>query len=94
VKLKLYLLPKGTLSADELLGVLPLVKGEDVRRGVEDPKPIGAGGPETLPNGPAMPDRMLEERLTLEPPYAELSSELSDALEPDFENIKHFQNEK
>jgi len=41
-----------------------------------------------------MPDRMLEERLTLEPPYAELSSELSDALEPDFENIKHFQNEK
>lgn len=76
------LLPNGTLSADELLGVLPLVKGEDVRLGVEDPKPIGAGGPEALPMGPAIPDFMLEERLTPEP-IPEQSSEFKDTLEPE-----------
>ena len=87
-----YLPAKGVLSVDELLGVLPLVYGDDIFLGDDDPKPTGVGGslgrrigvPELLARPPGMPpapDLMLEDRRT-ELPRGPDSSEFRERLEP------------
>jgi len=77
-----YLADRGVLSVDELLGVLPLVKGEDVFLGVEEPKPTGVkscliGLPLV---DPLAPDLIDEVRRT--PPLGEDSSEFKDKFDP------------
>ena len=58
----------GVLSIEEFEGVrpLPLVTGEDVFLGVDDPKPTGVGLYGGRPT-PLPPDLMLEVRRTPEP---------------------------
>ena len=84
----IYLPDIGTRSADELLGVLPLVKGDEILLGAEDPNPTdvgrSAGLDEVLrvdPADPLPPDLMLDERRT-DVPCGEVWSELSERLEP------------
>ena len=43
-----YLPAMGTLSADELLGVRPLVKGEEIRLGAAVPNPTAAKNDQKL----------------------------------------------
>ena len=78
---------------DELLGVLPLVYGDDIFLGDDDPKPTGVGGsfgrligvPELLVRlGMPPPDLMLEDRRT-ELPRGPDSSEFRERLDPGFQ---------
>jgi len=76
---------------DELLGVLPLVYGDDIFLGDDDPNPTGVGGSAALligvplllarPGMPPPPDLMLEDRRT-ELPRGPDSSELRERLDP------------
>ena len=70
-----YLAESGVLSVDELLSVRGR-PGVDVFRGTLDPNPTGVG------RIPRAPERMLEDRRTLEPRRPSASSLFSDMLEP------------
>ena len=75
-----HLADMGVLSVELLLPVLsllPLANGVEDFLGAEEPKPTGV----ILGAEPRPPLRMLEDRLTEEPPRG-LSSELRETLEP------------
>ena len=72
-----YLPDIGTLSADELLGVLPFVNGDEILLGADDPNPTAVGRSAGLdevlrvdpfPVDPFPPDLMLDDRRTDVPP--------------------------
>ena len=75
---------------DDVLGVRPLVYGEDFFLGADDPNPTGVGGSTRLMGVPleltrpgAPPPDLIDEVLRTElPPRGDDSSEFRDMLEP------------